>query len=167
MEVLAEEIMEKSNPVTNVNGTPVISFEEQRDLSVEVLREHAKFKPRAYNPDGTVKRSKVTNAAINMGAFFDNRYKKGKDKIFVVTAQTTDGYRAIQEQASGRMSDKHVPALVFGRDKEGNLEYKDTVLVKDEEFISEYTHKLSEEAMRQILPLMPVDVSVADDALPI
>lgn len=156
----------EAKPVSHIHGIPVVSFAEQRDIAQDMVREKIEM-PRKYNPDGTLAKTSYSVTAINMGAFYDNRFKTDGGRLYLVTAQTTDGYRAIQEMDSGRVPFKRVPTLVFER-VDGKLKYIETVTVSDDEFLADFTHKLNEEAMRQLLPLIPVEgVAPTDDALPI
>ena len=168
-----KEVMEKSKvkPVTNVSGTPVVSFEEQRDLAQEAIRDKIDVGVREFNPDGTLSKTLYHNAAVNMAQFYDNRYRLVENEMELVTAQTTDGYRAIAEQSTGRVFQKQVPVYVFARenpeDKKSALKFVRLDVVSDVDFIAEFTHKLSADAMKMVLPLIPVDASVAEETLPI
>ena len=161
-----DEVVKEAKPLTNVNGTKVLSFEEQRDLAQTVIEKKGAVKAREYNLDGTIRRSKVISAAINVGAFFDNRYRVNKKRLEVVTAHTHEGWWAISEQASGRVPFKTLTAYAFER-KDGKLEHTEVVKVSDEEFISDFTHKLSQEAMSEILPLLMSEPETSEDKLPI
>ena len=167
-----EDIMrdEKVTPVSNVNGTPLVSFEKQRDVAVEAMKNRVDFPERTMNPDGTIAKTFYATAAVNMEQFYDNRYRVVEEgevkKIELVTAQTTDGYRAIKDQSTGRVFQKLVPVYVFKRQGK-DLVFDKLSNVSDNEFISEFTHKLSADVMKDILPLIPVDASVAEDKLPI
>ena len=153
-------------PLTNVNGTPVVTFAEQRDAATDALRYNVDIGIREYNPDGTLKKTLYHNAAINEGTFFDNRYRVVGDVMQLVTAQTTEGFRAIREQNSGIIFTKHLGAYEFIRE-DGKLKYKGMTLVSDSDFVSSFTNKLSKENMKLILPLSPADASVAETSLPI
>lgn len=145
-----DEVTKDAKPLTNVNGTKVMSFEEQRDLAVDVLKEKGEVKARKYNPDGTIAKSKVISAAINVGAFFDNKFRVKNKKMQVVTAQTHEGWWAIAEQTSGRVPFKTLTAYTFER-KDGVLTFVEPVKISDEEFITDFTHTLNQEAMTEVL----------------
>lgn len=159
-----EEI--KVSPVTNVNGTPVVSFEDQRDAAEEIMKNDLDIGMREYKADGTMARTYYVTAAVNFDQFYDNRYRVKNDEMQMVIAQTTDGYRAIKEQATGRVFQKQVPIYVFAR-IDGKLQFVRLDVVSDTEFISEFTHKLGQDAMRTVLPLIPVDTSINEETLPI
>ena len=84
-----------------------------------------------------------------------------------MTAQTTDGYRAINEQSQGRCFTKHLAVMVFKRDGK-ELKYARTEMVSDTDFIAYFTHKLDKEAMKTLLPLIPSGVdNIPEGKLPI
>lgn len=167
-----KEIIDKNDvtPMTNVNGTPVVTFEQQRDMAQDAIRDKIDLGVRKLNPDGSIARSLVTTAAINEDRFYDNRFKlvaEGDEKyMYLVTAQTTDGYRVITEQATGRVAFKQIPAYVFKRDG-SHLKYVKTEMVSDTDFIASFTGKLNQEAMALVLPLLPTETGIAEANLPI
>ena len=151
----------KEERLVNQAGTPLVTYEEQLKVGQKGINEHwddkrlgADLGIRKMNPDGTIAKSWVTTAAINEDRFYDNRYRVVEGELFIVTAQTSDGYRAISEQSRGTIFAKHIPVLVFGR-KDKALAYLRTEMVSDTDFIGYYTHKLDKEAMKQLLPLIP------------
>ena len=148
----------KMEAMTNVNGTPIVTFEEQRDLAQDVMKEHINLGIRPMNANGTVARSITVTAAVNEDRFYDNRYRLVDDKMQLVTAQTTDGYRVITEQQSGRVAYKQIPVYVFER-RDKKLVFVEMEMVSDQEFIADFTHKLNAEAMKEILPLLPTEGS--------
>ncbi len=156
-----------ANVITNVKGTPIVSFEDQRDLGQEYLRNNIDVGIRKTNPDGSIARSKYHSAAVNMDWFFENRYRVVNKNLQVVTAQTDDGWRAIKGMKAGRIGMKHVPAYEFRRNN-GKLEFVKQVLVGEDDFIAAFTNKLDKEAMKEILPLIPSGgPSVPEGKLPI
>lgn len=166
------EIIDKNDvtPMTNVNGTPVVTFEQQRDMAQEAIRDKVDLGIRKLNPDGSIAKSLVTTAAINEDRFYDNRFKlvtDGEEKyMYLVTAQTTDGYRVISEQTTGRVAFKQIPAYVFKRSG-STLKYVRTEMVSDTDFIASFTGKLNQEAMAIVLPLLPAETGIAEANLPI
>ena len=156
-----------ANVITNVKGTPIVSFEDQRDLGQEYVRNHVDVGLRKTNPDGSIARSKYHSAAVNMDWFFDNRYRVVNDTMELVTAQTSDGWKAIQGIKSGRVGSKQIMAYAFHREGKA-LKFDKTVLVSDTDFIADFTNKLDKEAMKEILPLIPSGgPSVPEGKLPI
>lgn len=156
----------KVKAVTNVNGHPVVSFAEQRDISGSMLKDELKVEARKFNPDGTVAGSKVSTTAINISEFYNNRYKVEDGKVYLVTAQTTDGYWAIKEQSTGRVPFEMVQTYVFER-KDGDLRFIETAMVPDKDFITNFVNKLNADAMKEYLPLIPSGNDMEGTASPI
>lgn len=112
---------------------------------------------RTYNPDGSIASTGKTIHAVNPDYFFMNRYKvKGTGanrRLYVVSGHTTDGFRLITEQASGRCFIKNIPCYVLMRE-DGVLKLEKTITIRDSEFMSEFTGTLTNSAMAEILPLI-------------
>ena len=111
------------------------------------------------NRDGSLASTGKTVHAINPDYFYANRYKlkgtKGNQKMIIVSGHTPDGYRCIKEQASGRVFLKAIPAFVIYRDSETKkLVLEKQTIVSDSEFISDFTNKLDNKSMAEILPLI-------------
>lgn len=144
--------------LTNVNGTPLISYEEQVKTSQEMIREKVDTRwdtdplkgIRKTNPDGTIARSNYKTAAINKDRFYDNRCRVVDGELQIVTAQTTDGYRAIMDQSRGRVFSKLIPCSVIKRDN-GKLVLDRNIQVSDTDFVTYFTTILDEDAMKQVL----------------
>lgn len=154
--------VEKIKPVASVNGVGVVSFEEQRDAALLDKMENRGLDTVQYNPDGTVARTPVRFAAVNLDNYYINRYKRVKDSYYIVT-----DYRAIQDQATGSVYLKTLPAYVIKRDENKKLVLDRVVNVSDVEFVSDFTHSLNREAMAQIVPLLVSGVGVTSDDLAI
>lgn len=170
-EVLRES---KEKVLTNTSGTPLVTYEEQRDLGQRGHRDKwdenrlgTDLGLRKMNPDGTIAKSWYTTAAINEDRFYDNRYRVKDGVLELVTAQTADGYRAITEQSSGRVFSKVIPAVTLER-KGSDLVFGKSIVVSDTDFIAEFTHKLDKETMKGILPLIPSGgTTIPEGKLPI
>lgn len=120
------------------------------------------------NPDGTLASTGKTVHAVNPDYFFMNRYKVKGKKMIIVSGHTSDGYRCIKEQSSGRVFLKTIPAFVIARDADGKLYLEKQTVISDTEFVSEFTNKLDNKSMAEILPLITVvggDMSA--DSMPI
>lgn len=156
----AIEKTENIKPVAVENGIPIVSFEEQRDMAVLEKMTSPGIGEMQFNPDGSVARTPVKAAAVNLDNYYINRYKKVKNTLLVVT-----DYRAIKEQSTGAIYVKQVPAYTIARDGEGNLYLASVVNVSDSEFIADFTHTLNREAMQQIMPLLVNGVGVTADDL--
>lgn len=154
--------VEKIKPVAFVNGVGVVSFEEQRDAALLDKMENRGLDTVQYNPDGTVARTPVRFAAVNLDNYYINRYKRVKDSYYIVT-----DYRAIRDQATGSVYLKTLPAYVIKRDENKKLVLDRVVNVSDVEFVSDFTHSLNREAMAQIVPLLVSGVGVTSDDLAI
>lgn len=154
---------EKIEPVTVINGVKVVEFSEQRDLAtMEAMAGHNTLETLQMNPDGTVARTPVRYAAVNLDFYYINRYKKVKNSLYIVT-----DFRAIQEQQKdGVIYAKQLLAYVVTRDEATKaLKLDKTVMISDAEFVSDYTHILNREAMAQIVPLLANGVGVTADDL--
>lgn len=156
----AIEKTEKIKPIAVENGIPIVSFEEQRDLAVLDKMTNPELGQLQMNHDGSVARTPVRAAAVNLDNYYINRYKKVKSTILVVT-----DYRAIKEQSTGSVYLKQIPAYTIARDAEGKLYLASVVNVSDSEFIADFTHTLNREAMSQIMPLIVNGVGVTADDL--
>lgn len=142
-------------PIAEVNGVKVVSFED-----AAVLANAEGYEPtpdtglRTFNPDGTLARTRKLTSAINPDVYFDNRYKlKGKlgKEMWIVSAFTPSGYRAITEQARGQIFLKNIPCHVLVRDETTKELKVDRVEnVSDAEFVSDFTNKLSNELMARV-----------------
>lgn len=166
--------MEPINVIGKDNGTPIVTFEQQRDIGTQFIRDKSgrgldvmDLGLRKTNPDGSIARSWYTSKAVNTGWFFDNRYRMVGKKLQVVSAQTSEGYRAITDLRKGRIFSKQLTAYEFER-KGDKIVFNSAVLVSDQDFITHFTNKLDEEAMKVILPLIPSGTpSVPEVKLPI
>lgn len=120
------------------------------------------------NPDGTLASTGKTVHAVNPDYFFMNRYKVKGKKMIIVSGHTSDGYRCIKEQSSGRVFLKTIPAFVIARDADGKLYLEKQTVISDTEFVSEFTNKLDNKSMAEILPLITSNGSeMSADSMPI
>lgn len=172
MEVKYKE--EEIPVIARDHGKPIVTFEDQAKMGQAYVQngrgpklQRNDFGFRKLNQDGTIAASYYENKAVNVGWFFDNRYRMVGKKLQVVTAQTSEGYRAICDLARGQIFKKHIVAYEFER-KNGELVLTDRVLVSDQDFLTYFTNKLDEEAMKVILPLIPSGApSAPEGKLPI
>lgn len=154
---------EKVEPIAQRNGVKVVSFDDSTVMAQADLTNGVDLGNRIVNPDGTIARSRAPYAAVNLENFYANRYRKIGKVLRVVV-----DYRAIKEQASGRVYLKQIPCYEIARDeKSGELELKKVCTISDTEFIGDYTHKLNREAMAQILPLITGGIDVTADDISI
>lgn len=125
------------------------------------------------NKDGSVASIGKKIHAVNPDFFFLNRYRVKKygtvKKMYVVSGHTSDGFRLIQEQSTGRCFIKTIPVAVISRNSEsGKLVFEKMDTVTESEFISEFTKTLDNKSMAEILPLI-VDKgsNITADSMPI
>ena len=128
---------------------------------------------REYNPDGSLASTGKTVHALNPDFYFMNRYKVKqfgqKKKIYVVSGHTPDGYRVITEQQTGRCFIKSIPCAVISRDADTKeLVFEKMTTISENEFISDFTKRLDNKTMAEILPLIvEQSVEVTADEMPI
>ena len=154
-------------PLAEKDGEVFVTFED-----AAVLNSYNADEPstgmQTRNPDGSIAKTGKTVHAVNPDYFFMNRYKVKGKKLIVVSGHTTDGYRCIKEQASGRVFIKMIPAYVIARDSDGNLVFEKQTMISDTEFISDFTNKLDNKSMAEILPLITSNGSeMSADSMPI
>lgn len=161
------EKVDNVKPLAEKNGEVYVTFED-----AAVLNSYNADEPntgmQTRNPDGTLASTGKTVHAVNPDYFFMNRYKKSGKKLIVISGHTSDGYRCIKEQASGRVFLKTIPAYVIVRDADGKLCLEKQTVISDTEFISEFTAKLDNKSMAEIMPLIATaggDMSA--DSMPI
>lgn len=166
---------EAVKPYAEKNGTKIVNFEDAASLTnAEMIEATPDTGNVTLNPDGSIARSKVLVAAINPDSYFDNRYKlkgkMGEREMWIVSAFEPFGYRAIKEQASGKVHAAIIPCHVVVRDKEsGQLKVTKVETVSDSEFVSDFTNKLSNERMAEIQKIISEYGSdlTATDEMPI
>lgn len=149
-------------PLKEENGIKIVSFEEQRDAATLDAMNNTGLDTVQYNRDGTVARTPVKYAAVNLDSYYINRYKRVKDAYYIVA-----DYRAIKDQADGNIYLKQIPAYVIKRGDDKKLFLEKVVTISDTEFVADYTHSLNREAMAQVLPLIVNGVGVTTDDLAI
>lgn len=161
------EKVDNVRPLAEKNGEVFVTFED-----AAVLNSYNADEPdtglQTRNPDGSLARTGKRVHAVNPDYFFMNRYKVKGKKLILVSGHTTDGYRCIKEQASGRVFLKSIPAYIISRDSDGNLNLEKQTVISDTEFISEFTNKLDNKSMAEILPLITSNGSeMTADSMPI
>lgn len=163
---------ENVKPLAEKDGQKFVNFEDASTLN-SVNAQEPRTGMQTRNHDGSLASTGKTVHAVNPDYFFANRYKvkgaKGNQKMWVVSGHTPEGYRCIKEQASGRLFIKNVPAYIFYRDSETKeLVLEKQAMISDTEFISDFTNKLDNKSMAEILPLITaVGNEVSTDTMPI
>ena len=154
-------------PFAEKDGEVWVSFED-----AAVLNSYNADEPntgmQTRNADGTLASTGKTVHAVNPDYFFANRYKVKGKKMIIVSGHTSDGYRCIKEQSSGRVFLKTIPAYIIARDADGKLFLEKQTVISDTEFISEFTNKLDNKSMAEVLPLITaVGGDMSADTMPI
>lgn len=154
---------ENVKPLGELNGVKIMSFRDQNIAAqADMINNEVDPGFAQMNPDGSIARSNYKYAAVNVDALYENRFRQVevrdaagdiKKKLQVVV-----DYRACKEQKGGRIYTKTIPAYVVSR-KGRNLILENTILISDDEFLSEFTNKLNLDAMNEILPLIQHAVS--------
>lgn len=147
--------------IHNDSQTKVVSFREQtKEAAKDLMKGDVDLGIRKFNPDGTCARSRYKYSSINPNVYYDNRYKVSGKTLYVVTDT-----RAIDDQKSGRIYLKNIPAYKIKRDAKTNkLTLDERVLISDEEFIADFTHRLNNESMLEIHELIKnTNVSFGDN----
>lgn len=163
--------VDEVKPLAEKDGKVYVNFDDAATLNSFNAQE-PKTGMQTRNRDGSLASTGKTVHAVNPDYFFANRYKvkgaKGNQKLIVVSGHTVDGYRCIKEQASGRLFIKNVPAYIISRNDKGELVLEKQTMISDTEFISDFTNKLDNKSMAEILPLITVGTSdVSTDTMPI
>lgn len=153
---------ENIKPIAESNGVKIVSFGEQRDAATMDAMNNTGLDTVQYNQDGTVARTPVKYAAVNLDSYYMNRFKRVKDAYHIVTDK-----RAIKEQASGSVYLKVIPAFVVKRNEDKDLYLEKVVTISDIEFIADFTQSLDRESMAQIVPLLVNGVGVSTQSLAI
>ena len=163
--------VDKVQPLAEKDGKVWVDFEDAATLN-SYNADEPRTGMQTRNADGSLASTGKTVHAVNPDYFFANRYKvkgaKGNQKLIVVSGHTPDGYRCIKEQASGRLFIKNVPAYIIVRDDKGNLALEKQTMISDTEFISDFTNKLDNKSMAEVLPLITaIGSDVGTDTMPI
>lgn len=160
------EKVDNVKPLAEKDGEVFVTFED-----AAVLNSYNADEPntgmQTRNPDGSLASTGKRVHAVNPDYFFMNRYKVKGKKMILVSGHTSDGYRCIKEQNSGRVFLKTIPAYIIARNSDGELYLEKQTVISDTEFISEFTNKLDNKSMAEILPLITAVSDMSADAMPI
>lgn len=161
------EKVDNVKPLAEKDGQVYVTFEDAAILN-SFNADEPKTGMQTKNPDGSLASTGKRVHAVNPNYFFANRYRVKGKKMYVVSGHTTDGYRCIKEQSSGRVFIKTIPVYVISRDADGNLVLEKVSTVSDTEFISEFTNTLDNKSMAEILPLISSNGSeITANSMPI
>lgn len=159
--------VDKVRPLAEKDGEVFVTFEDAATLN-SFNADEPKTGMQTRNRDGSLARTGKRVHAVNPDYFYANRYKVKGKKLYVVSGHTPDGYRCIKEQASGRVFLKNIPTYIIVRDADGKLALEKQIMISDTEFISDFTNKLDNKSMAEILPLIVTSNSdVSTDSMPI
>ena len=153
-------------PLAEKDGELYCTFEDAATLN-SYNADEPKTGMQTRNKDGSLARTGKTVHAVNPDYFYANRYKVKSKKMILVSGHTSDGYRCIKEQASGRVFLKTIPAYVIARDADGKLYLEKQTVISDTEFISDFTNKLDNKSMAEVLPLITAGKDMSADTMPI
>ena len=158
---------EKVQPFAEKDGQKYVSFEDASVLN-SINAQEPKTGMQTRNKDGSLASTGKTVHAMNPDYFYANRYMLEGKKLYIVSGHTTDGYRCIKEQASGRVFLKTIPAYIVSRDeKTKELVLEGQTVISDVEFISKFTAKLDNKSFAEILPLLVEGNDMSADSMPI
>lgn len=153
------ELYEKADaiqPLAEKDGQVYCSFEDASVLNSLYAYEndgHATGM-QLRNADGSLASTGKRVHAINPDYFFANRCMRKGKKLYVVSGHEPTGYRCIKEQSSGQIFVKVVPVYVIARNANGELYVEALTNTDDRTFIAEYTSRLNNDLMAQVLPLV-------------
>lgn len=139
------ERAENVTPIAEKNGRKIVTFEDQRNLALASNIGDEQIGGLEWNQDGSLARTKGSTAAVNLDYLYANRYKKVKNKYYVVT-----DFRVISGLEENRIPYKQITAYVIGGDS-GKVVCEKIVTISDEEFVRDFTHKLDYESMMKVL----------------
>lgn len=147
------ERAEQIKPLAEKDGQVWVTFEDAAILN-SINAEEPRTGMQTRNPDGSIASTGKTVHAINPDYFFENRCKKEKKKLYVVSGHEPNGFRCIQEQSSGHTFIKTIPVYVIARNADGDLFVESLTNTDERTFIAEYTSRLNNALMAEILPLI-------------
>lgn len=143
------ERADEAKPLAEAHGKKYVSFDDYMSMATKENVEEQMGKKDLggleLNPDGSLARTKCNYVAINVENFYDNRYKKIKNKYYVVI-----DHMAIDGLATGRVPYQQITAYLISS-QEGQIVCEKTVMVSDKDFMADFTHKLNHESMAKVL----------------
>ena len=148
-----KEILSKADEaqaIAEVHGKKVMSFEDYRNVATqenmaEMMGQKTDLGGIDLNPDGSLARTKCNMVAVNLENFYDNRFKKVKNKYYVVI-----DHRVIDDVQENRAIPSQIQGYLISGN-EGEVVCEKMVTISDKDFISDFTHKLDNESMRKVL----------------
>lgn len=146
-------------PIGTINGRPVYGFQDGKLVANKALalekngEKKIEYGDRPVNRDGqTYKHTESVALCINPELYYLNRYRKIKQNGKTIYEIVID-YRAIKEQASGKVYTNSILVYQLGQEK-GELELLGTKMIDDIEFMNEFKSHLSVEAMQKVADVL-------------
>ena len=137
---------ETAQPIAVVNGRKIVSFDDYRSLATVANMNDEDLGGVAFNPDGSMAHTKGDMAAVNLDDFFANKFKKVKNKYYVVT-----DLMAIREvERTGQAPYQQIQGYLIG-EKDGQVVCEKPVMISDKDFIADFTHRLDHASMAIVL----------------
>lgn len=144
-----KEILERAEtaqPIAKNNDKDIVSFDDYRNLATVANMNGEDLGGVMFNPDGSMARTKCTMAAVNLDDFYANKFKKVKNKYYVVT-----DLMAIREvERTGQAPYQHINGFLIG-EKDGQVVCEKPVIISAEDFIADFTHTLDHASMAIVL----------------
>lgn len=152
------EILQKAeevHPIGERDGRKIMTFEDQMALATKENMESLTNKAMGrdggdlggikWNADGSLARTKGNTAAVNLDRYYDNRFKKVKNKYYVVTDKLAiDGLR------NNKVPYPQVNGFLIG-EQDGKVVCEKKVTISDKDFVADYTHRLDQASMNLVL----------------
>lgn len=160
LEMLEEEREIRDNRIiAEKDGDVYVNFHDASVLNSANAYDPEGISTQQRNPDGTLASTGKRVHAINPDYYFSNRYKVRqfgqKRKMYILSGHTPEGFRLIQEQATGHCYMKTIPVAVISRDAETKeLVFEKMDTITEQEFIGDFTRTLDNKSMAEILPLI-------------
>lgn len=148
------EKADKVKPLAEKDGKVYVDFDGAATLNNVNKYNGLDTGMQVRNKDGSLASTGKTVHAVNPTYWFSNRYKVKAKKMYVVSGHEPTGFRCIREQESGRIHIKTIPCYVFSRDESKNLVLEKVTTISDSEFVSDFTSKLNNASMAELLPMI-------------
>lgn len=142
-------------PIASVNGKNVYTFADavkvnNKERAEEVYEGKVDFGNRVTREGGLCYTSTQTHSvAVNPENYFLNRYRKTKKDEKTTVYELVTDYRAIREQASGRVYTNNIVVEIVENSKTG-IKYIGKKNISDSEFINEFKNSLNQESFEKI-----------------
>lgn len=144
-------------PIAEFNGIKICTFEDC------VLLTHADaitgddelgLAERVMNENGLPARSRTKYAAVNPAKMFANRARYIENEDGKKVMQIVIDYRAISEQATGKVYLKNIPVYEIARNKDKQLVVEKLTTVEDTVFLSDFKEILNMDSMIEVLTVI-------------